>query len=100
MILIAGDLLFACKGMLVISKYVYNCISLFDEQNSADEPFSADEKFSADEQISSDELIFGFGFRPSVRPSEPKFSALVRFSVGKFSNFGRIRSPATHNLPK
>jgi hypothetical protein len=65
-----------------------------DEQISADEPFSADEKFSADEQISSDELIFGFGFRPSVRPSEPKFSALVRFSVGKITNFGRIRSPA------
>ena len=64
-----------------------------DEQISADEPFSADEKFSADEQISSDELIFGFGFRPSVRPSEPKFSALVRFSVGKITNFGRIRSP-------
>ena len=31
MILIAGDVLFACKGMLVTSNNFYNCIPLFVE---------------------------------------------------------------------
>ena len=90
------NVIFPCSVFAIT--YFLGEISSVDDQFSADEPFSADEKISADEQISSDELIFGFGFRPSVRPSGPKFSVLVRFSVGKISNFGRIRSPDMDRL--